>query len=242
MRVLSIGNSFSEDAQRYLSRLAKHNGEELLTVNLMIGGCSLETHYNKMNSGENSYMLEVNGEVTGIWVSFEQVVKGAQWDVITIQQASQYSFNYDTYQPYANKIIEYVRKHNPNAKILVHETWAYEDGSDRLREVAKLDTAKEMTSKIQESYQKLAKDICADGIIPSGTAMQKAVDLGLKAHRDTFHASLGAGRYMISLCWYKKIFGKDISMDSFNDFDLPVLDNEKEIVKKAVNNAFGEDK
>jgi hypothetical protein len=47
---------------------------------------------------------------------------------------------------------------------------------------------------------------------------------------------------MISLCWYKKIFGKDISMDSFNDFDLPVLDNEKEIVKKAVNYAFGEEK
>lgn len=242
MKVLSIGNSFSEDAQRYLSRLAKHNGEELLTVNLMIGGCSLETHHNKMISGENSYMLEVNGEVTGIWVNFPQVVKNADWDVITLQQASHYSFDYNTYQPYANKIIEYVREYNPNAKILVHETWAYENGSDRLREVAKLDTAKEMTFKIQQSYTSLAKDISADGIIPSGTAMQKAVDLGLKAHRDTFHASLGAGRYLIALCWYKKIFDKDILSDTFNDFDVPVSDSEKEIVKKAVNYAFGEEK
>ena len=240
MRVLSIGNSFSEDAQRYLNRLAKHNGEELLTVNLMIGGCSLETHYNKMISGENSYMLEVNGEVTGIWVNFMQVVGCGNWDVVTIQQASHDSFKWDTFYPYANKIIGCVRQCNPNAKIYVHETWAYEDGSERLREVAKLDTAKEMTSKIQECYRSMAKDICADGVIPSGTAMQKAADLGLKAHRDTFHASLGAGRYLIALCWYKRIFGKDISSDTFNEFDVPVSESEKEIVKKAVNYAFGE--
>ena len=239
MKVLSIGNSFSEDAQRYLSRLAKHNGEDMFTVNLMIGGCSLQTHYEMMKSGENKYMLEINGEVTGNWVNMAQVVKGTKWDVITLQQASHYSFDYDTYMPYAKEIVDFVRENNPDAKILVHQTWAYADGSERLKTVAKLSSAKEMLDKIKICYEQMAKDINADGIIPSGVAMQKVLDLGIeKIHRDTFHASLGAGRYLIALCWYKKIFDKDISKDTFNEFDEPVSEKERNMVIKAVNYAF----
>lgn len=239
MKVLSIGNSFSEDAQRYLSRLAKHNGEDMFTVNLMIGGCSLQTHYEMMKSGENKYMLEINGEVTGNWVNMAQVVKGTKWDVITLQQASHYSFDYDTYMPYAKEIVDFVRENNPDAKILVHQTWAYADGSERLKTVAKLSSAKEMLDKIKICYEQMAKDINADGIIPSGVAMQKALDLGIeKIHRDTFHASLGAGRYLIALCWYKKIFDKDISKDTFNEFDEPVSKKERNMVIEAVNYAF----
>lgn len=239
MKVLSIGNSFSEDAQRYLSRLAKHNGEDMFTVNLMIGGCSLQTHYEMMKSGENKYMLEINGEVTGNWVNMAQVVKGTKWDVITLQQASHYSFYYDTYMPYAKEIVDFVRENNPDAKILVHQTWAYADGSERLKTVAKLSSAKEMLDKIKICYEQMAKDINADGIIPSGVAIQKILDLGIeKIHRDTFHASLGAGRYLIALCWYKKIFDKDISKDTFNEFDEPVSEKERNMVIKAINYAF----
>lgn len=239
MKVLSIGNSFSQDAQRYLSRLAEHNGEDLLTVNLMIGGCSLETHYQMMKSGENKYMLEVNGVTTGIWVNMPQVVKSCKWDVITLQQASHCSFDYDTYMPYAKEIVDFVRENNPDAKILVHQTWAYADGSDRLKDVAKLSSAKEMLDKIKVCYDLMAKEINADGIIPSGIAMQKALDLGVdKIHRDTFHASLGAGRYLLALCWYKKIFDKDISKDRFCEFDEPVSRKHRKIVIKAVNYAF----
>ena len=37
MKILSIGNSFSQDAQRYLHALAKADGENFKTVNLYIG-------------------------------------------------------------------------------------------------------------------------------------------------------------------------------------------------------------
>lgn len=241
MKVLSIGNSFSQDAQRYLSRLAKHNGEELLTVNLMIGGCPLEKHYDCMINDKREYMLGVNGVESGVWVSMPQVVMSSKWDVITLQQASHFSFDYSTYQPYANKIVEFVKEHNPEAKILIQETWAYADVSDRLKEMTNFSSAEEMHDAIKVCYDKMAKDLNADGIIPSGTAMQNALKLGMeKVHRDGFHASLGAGRYMIALCWYKKLFDKDISADTFNDFDEPVSDKEREIVIKAVNCAFSE--
>ena len=66
MKILSIGNSFSQDAQRYLHRLAKQDGTELKTVNLFIGGCSLQKHYLNMLDDNADYDFEFNGEKTGI--------------------------------------------------------------------------------------------------------------------------------------------------------------------------------
>ena len=56
-----------------------------------------------------------------------------------------------------------------------------------------------------------------------------------KVHRDTFHASLGAGRYLLALCWFATLTGRDITANSFTDFDKPVTADEREIVISAVN-------
>ncbi len=120
----------------------------------------------------------------------------------------------------------------PNAKLFIHETWGYEDGSERLKEEL-------MYADIQSAYQKAAKLIQADGMIPSGKAMFYATKFGVeKIRRDTYHASLGAGRYLLALTWYKALSGKDISNNDFDDFDVPVSTEEREAVIKAVNLAF----
>ena len=88
MQVLSIGNSFSADAQRYLHRIALADGVELKTCNLYIGGCSLETHHRNMLSEERAYELQANGFPTGFKVSIKEALLNRKWDVITLQQAS----------------------------------------------------------------------------------------------------------------------------------------------------------
>jgi hypothetical protein len=121
----------------------------------------------------------------------------------------------------------------------MHQTWAYEDKSERLREVGKFDSADEMFEHIREAYARAAQSIHADGIIPSGQAMLNATKMGMeKIHRDTFHASFGAGRYLVALTWYKALTGKDITNNTFDDFDEPVSGEERKIVIKAVNAAF----
>ena len=45
MKILAIGNSFSEDACRYIHKIAAADGQNIKTVNLYIGGCPLKTHY-----------------------------------------------------------------------------------------------------------------------------------------------------------------------------------------------------
>lgn len=237
MNVLSIGNSFSQDAQRYLNRLAKHNGLNIRAVNLYIGGCSLETHYLNMLDDRTDYTYEFNGESTGLKVSIRQALTSAHWDVITLQQASHYSAKSATYFPYIEELAAYIRKYQPKAKLIIHQTWAYEDGSDRLRDVAGFETAEEMMEAIRKSYQTAAEAIHADGMIPCGEAMLTAAKAGMTVHRDSFHAGRGAGRYLLSLTWLKTLAGIDISNDSFDAFDVPVSDEERAIVIRAVNEA-----
>ncbi len=41
MKVLSIGNSFSQDAHKWFHKLAEKNGVEVNTANLYIGGSDI---------------------------------------------------------------------------------------------------------------------------------------------------------------------------------------------------------
>ena len=234
MKILSIGNSFSQDAQRYLHRLAKKEGVELKTVNLFIGGCPLRKHYLNMLDDNASYSFQFNGENTGIQVSLRQLLVSDEWDVITLQQASAHSWNYESYQPYLNALVSYVRKYCPKTKIYMHETWAYENGCERLEKLG-YHSMREMYEDIKKSYAKAVEEIQADGLIPSGRAMLYASETGMeKVHRDTFHASLGAGRYLLALTWYKTLTGKDITQNTFDELDEEVTSKEREIVINAV--------
>ncbi len=186
MNILSIGNSFSTDAQRYLHRIAKADGIEINTFNLFIGGCSLSTHYSNILSGEKAYELEINGESTGLNASLEETLLSRDWDIITLQQVSNEAPYYDTYQPYLDSIIEFVRKCVPKAKIVMHQTWAYEEGSYRLNTELGYTHHQEMFRDIEKAYSKAAEAINADFIIPSGALFQKLIQNGIqKVHRDT---------------------------------------------------------
>ena len=58
MNILCIGNSFSQDATRYLHQVS---GEEIFVRNLYIGGCSLERHYNNIVGNIADYDYQKNG-------------------------------------------------------------------------------------------------------------------------------------------------------------------------------------
>lgn len=233
--ILSIGNSFSQDAQRYIHYLAKSEGVDIQTTNLVIGGCSLERHFRNIMGDKKEYVLGINGTETGFFTTVKEALLTKDWDYVTIQQASHFSFDYETYQPYASVLVDYIKKYCPKAKILVHQTWGYETGSERALKFG-FETYEQMFAKIKESYANLAKDIGADGIIPDGEVLGTAQKLGMeKVHRDGFHAGFGAGRFMLALTWYKYLTGNSIDNVTFNMFDEPVSDAEYRIAIAAVN-------
>lgn len=233
MNVLAIGNSFSQDATRYLYDIAKKQGiKNFHVTNLYIGGCPLSVHYRNMLGDKKNYWLEVNGVQTGYLITMKETLLNRDWDVITLQQVSHLSPDYDSYQPYLTELIAFVRKFAPKAKIYTHETWAYEKDSERLLNTH-FSTPEEMYKKVHASYNEMAK--LTDGVIPSGTLFMNMLHSGIeKIHRDTFHASLGLGRYALGLLWLHVLTGADISENIFNDFDEPIEEDEIAVAKKCV--------
>ena len=235
MKILSIGNSFSNDAQGYLHNMALSDGVEIEAVNLFIGGCSLSMHYDNMLSGEKAYSLEINGETTGLMVSLEEALLRDTWDVITIQQVSQESPYYKTYQPYLDEVIKYVKKLAPNAKLAFHQTWAYEQDSKRLNEELKYTDYKDMLRDIVAAGKQAADAIKADYIIPSGEVFGAMLESGVKkVHRDTFHANFGVGRYALALTWYKILANGNVQDNTFKKLFEPITEEEIAIAKKCV--------
>ena len=234
MNILSIGNSFSQDAHRYLHQLARAGGVDLNVYNLYIGGCSLARHYRNMLGEGSDYVLEVNGNSTGFHVSLKQALLNRDWDVVTLQQVSQQAPNYDTYQPYLDKLVEYVKTHVPKAKLALHQTWAYEQDSPRLNDAGYGDW-RDMLRDIVAANRTAAAHIGADYLIPAGELFGAMLERGVeKIHRDTFHASLGLGRYALGLLWYATLTGRDVSGNKFCDFDEDVTPEQMEIAKACV--------
>lgn len=239
INVLSIGNSFSQDAQRYIHDLARKEGVSIETVNLYIGGCPLEIHYRNMMGDKRAYSLEINGHSgTGFSMSIKEALLARSWDYITIQQASHFSYQEDSYEPYLTELAKFIRTMCPKAKLLIHQTWGYESFSDRAINNG-FQTYDEMFTEVKRCYDKAAKSIQADGIIPSGTAFAYALQNGIpKIHRDTFHASLGVGRLILAMVWYGYLTGNPIDQITFDDLDEAVSAEEYKVAKEAVKQAL----
>ena len=136
LKVLAIGNSFSQDAMQMLYEIATKEGySEVVVGNLYDSGCTLAEHV--QNFAENKGAYGYNTNTMGRWMSQsgQTLLAGLQaedWDIITLQQGSPDSGIVETYNEDIQKIIDYVNqnKTNPNAKLYWHMTWAYPQNSN----------------------------------------------------------------------------------------------------------------
>lgn len=123
LKLLAIGNSFSDDATAYLPAIAKAGGKDLVIGRASIGGCPLERHARHLREAEagDPKGKAYNGR------SLPEILSSQPWDIVTLQQWSQLSFKPETFQPFADELIAAIRKYAPTAEIVVHETWAYRE-------------------------------------------------------------------------------------------------------------------
>lgn len=235
MKILSIGNSFSVDATAYLHQIAASAGEDILTENLYIGGCSLERHYNNIQSGGRAYELGINGEYNGETVSILEALKRDKWDFVTLQQYSYDSVDFGTYQPFLSEISSFVRKHVPNAEQVMHQTWAYEDGGERLSGT-EFDSHADMFYALEKAYEQAAQTL-ACRVIPSGKIFNSLRERGADGlYRDSYHASIPRGRYILGLVWYEFFTGNKAADTAF----IPdgITRQEKEYLVKMTEEIF----
>ena len=238
MKILSIGNSFSTDAQRYLHRISELNDYKIKSVNLYIGGCPLRRHYFNIVENEKAYDFQFNGDSTGLAVTAKDVLKSDAWDYITIQQASFYSPTWESYEPYLEVITEFIKKYAPQAKIVIHQTWAYSNEHIPTRNMT--GTHEDMFAALEKCYEKMAKAMGTELIIPSGKLVETLMKNGIdEPHRDGYHLSLGAGRLAVGLLWYCLFSGESANEVNLPELDVPTTDEEIAIVRKSVSEVLG---
>lgn len=217
VKMLSIGNSFSQDALAYFRDIAMSAGLEVEVWHLHIGGCPLERHYNNMVADIPEYNFLINDE-TKPNARLSEIVEKEQFDIITIQQVSHMSGLYSSYHPYVEEIVAYLRKHQPNAKLWWHKTWAYEKDSSHQGFKAYCNNQAVMHSAIGKVCELISKEINADGVIPSGDvidALRKLPEFNYPQEpslcRDGFHMHLLYGRYAVAATWFETLLGGDIT-------------------------------
>ena len=170
LRLFIIGNSFSQNATTYLDQIAKENGKILIIGRAEIGGCSLERHWSHTAAFETDSTDAKGKPYKGR--SLKLLLSEQPWDIVTIQQNSYNSSDLQTYQPYARNLYNYVKKHHPAAKILLHQTWAYRVDAKKFGRVnATVDTKSdiEMWEKSRAAYHLVAKQLNVK-LIPVGDA------------------------------------------------------------------------
>ncbi len=218
MKILAVGNSFSEDATAYLKQICDSAGVPVMVVNLFIGGCSLAKHADNIRQDVKDYYYQLNGVYANRKVSVSDVIREDDWDVVTMQQCSSQSGEWGSYNEDATFVADYLRSNAPQAKLYFHQTWAYETDSTH-GGFAKYGFSQE---QMHQSIVKAVASFCAENghipIIPCGeliaelrkTAAFNYANGGESLCRDGFHSSLTYGRYALALMWYKFLLNGDL--------------------------------
>lgn len=177
VKILGIGNSFTLNAHHYLKDIYDSvDGVDAEIGTAFIGGCSLERHVRHAREQEanpetgKEYKYKLNRTLAGKNMSLKEILLAQDWDVISIQQVSTQSYKPESFEPYADELIAYIRQYRPEAEIVVHETWSHSVNSPRAKTLIDPD---EMYGKLHANYTKLAEE---NGfrMIPAGTAFQNA--------------------------------------------------------------------
>ncbi len=212
IKILAVGNSFSQDATALIDFLT----DELYVRNLFYPGCSLEQHYNFFMQEEKAYEYQHNGaKCKAEKVSLKEALLAEKWDYITIQQASGFSGITDSYYPYIKELIAYIKKFS-NAEIVFHQTWSYESNAFDHPDFIRYDQNKD---KMWNCIAKTSEEVCERErlrMIKCGAAIYALgqndffnLDKGgISLYRDSYHLTVNYGRLITACLWVKFFTGK----------------------------------
>jgi hypothetical protein len=214
IKVLAIGNSFSQDAiEQYLYELAQAQGDSLVIGNAYIGGCSIDRHYTNMV--KDSALYDYRKVVGGVRsekrkVTLKSIIRDEQWDIITLQQASKLSGVPSSFKNLSRlKSIVQSYTTNLHVEFVWHMTWAYAQDFKAKRFEIYDNKQRQMYSAIVSTMLSELPSIGSPRIIPTGTAIQLVrYRLGDILCRDGMHLSYTLGRYTAACAWCEFLTGK----------------------------------
>ena len=188
IKILAIGNSYSNNTTYYISQIAESLGKKVTAVSLYDDGCPIKRHVEWYNTAAKEYQFYVDGvNITGSnKQTMQEVFDLADFDYVTIQQGPGPATDFSTYwteeEPWLTQLYDIIKKHEPQAEVLIHQTWSFSE-TDCLNGTrwwsTTYDNSLEMYKLIENAYEQAADKLGIDketGIIPTGRAIQLAKD------------------------------------------------------------------
>ena len=248
IKVLAIGNSFSEDAlENYLWDLSQAAGKKIVIGNLYIGGAPIELHLKNAHNNLKAYSyrkIALDGQKkTTEQVSLEEALADDSWDFVSLQQASPLSGKLDVINAGISDLWTYVVAHvHDDTKIVYHQTWAYQQDSKHEGFKNYNNDQLVMYDSIMHVSKELEKSGDFAFIVPCGTAIQNArtSSIGDSLTRDGYHLELNYGRFTAACTWYGKLFGLNPEKNSYKPEKVTELQAKiaKEAAQKAIKKPY----
>jgi len=242
LKVLAIGNSFSDDAvETYLYQLAAEQGDTLLIGNARIGGCDIDKHLANLKGDKPAYIYRkiVDGVLREtVDVTLSMIIKDEDWDIITLQQVSYLAGKSTSFHNLqALKSLVLANATNPNVEIVWHMTWSY-PRSSRSRGFDYYGFDQQvMYDSIVVTMNEILPTVGIERYIPTGTAIQRArEELGDIFNRDGLHLKKSLGRYLAGCVWCEFLTGKDITRNPLWPEEISGYD--MRIIKRVVHALF----
>ena len=241
LKVLFIGNSFSDDTIQWMYEIAEDYGINVIVENMYIGGCTLDTHYsNILNDSPNYQWVH---RVNNAWARTSNyrlsiAIQAQDWDFISFQQSSGSSGIESTYGNLNNLLqrAELYLQNPEHTQFVWNMTWAYQSDST---ESAFANYNRNQTIMYQSICNAVQSQILPNNklvtIIPNGTAIQNARTSYIGDHlcRDGYHLSLDMGRYIVGLNAIKTLTGVNVDDCKYTT----VNETQTLIAKESVNNS-----
>lgn len=223
--LLLFGHSYGVDCSEHLPKLIDAAGIKTVRIARFIkGNCSLEERYKYFKEDRtNGYSECEPGSVEYVTrpCTFKEAVAARRWDYVIFQTSLENQGKYETYQPYLNEMVAYIRtvsneKFGSEPVICWNMFWPV---SSLLR-YAQSPTSNHRMSlydydsdNMFEKYMAAAKEMSADtgieNIIPSGTAIMNLrasylnTPMSKAFTRDGYHLSYGEGRYAAACVFFE---------------------------------------
>ena len=223
IKILIFGNSYGNDATRYLERMLRLGDYERVVIG-HVGESSMliRDHYHNIDDDPNNdyvyngkpfsvHYKTVNGESIKLEADYKSIVANEPWDHILFYQGpnSADALSSEEYYGELSEFVSALKEYstNPDCKIHYYMTWAHNVKDTR----ALYEGIVSVTDKLIVPNPDIA------GILPAATLIENLRTSYLKSGaggditRDWGHLNYGVGRYAMALLWYVYLTGGEVT-------------------------------
>ena len=202
LRILAIGNSFTDDAMQYMDDLVEASGidtERICVYSLTEGSSDFDTWVNKDYAFTDFQLKKEAGKAEMKDKGPLQLLLGQNWDVIVIQQSSTLSYDWKSFASLKTLEEKLLSDCTNSAVCLAFQlVWSH----DKMEMPYVLEGNIACCKKMMTRYG-------IDLIIPTGIAIQNARNTSLNDNmyltRDYWHLNKGIARYIATATWFETI-------------------------------------